>query len=281
MRLMALTFLDKFALAAQTNSSRLCVGLDPDPARIPGGDVVAFNRSIIEATADLVCCYKPNIAFYEQFGRSGFEILKATIDAIPDGIPVLLDAKRGDIDSTARAYAVAMFDALEADAVTVNPYPGGDSLKPFLERADKGIFILCRTSNPGAADLQDLPVMTPDGETEPLYLNVAARAAAWNRNGNIGLVVGATYPDQLRKVRERCPELPVLIPGIGPQRGALEESVRAAFNGSLTGFLVNSSRSVLYGAVDDQDVAEAARAEALRVRNAINLVLGCPVGAGG
>lgn len=278
---MALTFLEKLAAAVQRNNSHLCVGLDPDPTRIPGGDIVAFNRRIVEATTDLVCCYKPNIAFYEQLGRASFDTLRATLDAIPNDIPVLLDAKRGDIDSTARAYATAVFDALGVDAVTVSPYLGEDSLEPFLRRQEKSVFILCRTSNAGGADLQDLLVATESGETEPLYLSVASRARSWNRNGNVGLVVGATYPAELALVRERCPDLPILIPGIGAQGGVLVESVRAADNGSATGFLVNSSRGVLYAAGPEQDAGEAARAEARRFRDAINQALGSSIGVGG
>ena len=155
---MTLSFREKFAAAVRRNDSRLCIGLDPDPARIPGGDIAAFNRQIIEATSDTVCCYKPNIAFYEALGSSGYDALRATISAIPSHIPILIHAKRNDVASTSQGYATALFDVLGADAVTVNPYLGGDALEPFLRRADKGVFVLCRTSNPGARDLQDLLV---------------------------------------------------------------------------------------------------------------------------
>jgi orotidine-5'-phosphate decarboxylase len=273
------TFREKLGTAAERNRSHLCVGLDPDPARI-AGDVAAFNRAVIEATADLVCCYKPNIAFYEALGRAGLEALKATIAAVPAGIPVLLDAKRGDVPNTAEAYASALFDEWGADAVTVNPYLGEDSLEPFLRRAERGVFVVCRTSNPGARDLQDLRVRRADGGDEPLYLQVAERVKGWNRRDNIGLVVGATYPAELALVRERCAELPILVPGIGAQHGELEASVRAADNGRPWGFLISASRGVLYAAPPGEDPAPAARAAALGLRDAINAELAAASPAG-
>lgn len=267
-----MTFLEKFAAAVTGHDSRLCVGLDPDPARIVG-DVADFNRRIIEATADLVCCYKPNVAFYEALGRNGYDVLRKTLAAVPADIPVLLDAKRGDIGSTAEAYARAVFDDIRADGVTVSPYLGYDSLQPFLDYRERAVFVLCRTSNEGARDLQDLVVQREDGGTEPLYLAVASAVQQWNRHGNAGLVVGATYPDELRQVRARCPDLPLLIPGIGSQGGALEESVRAADNGTSTGFLINVSRGVTYAAKPGEDAGVAARAAALRFRDAANTEL--------
>jgi orotidine-5'-phosphate decarboxylase len=274
-------FLEKLAAAATRNQSHLCVGLDPDPTRIAGSDVAGFNRRIIEATADLVCCYKPNIAFYEALGQDGYDALRATIAAIPRDIPVLIDAKRGDIDSTAERYAVALFDVLGADAVTVNPYLGGDALEPFLRRAERGVFVLCRNSNAGAADLQDLQVEAAAGEREPLYLAVAGMARRWNERNNVGLVVGATYPTQLALVRGRCSDMPILVPGVGTQGGALAESVRAADNGKPWGFLVNSSRGITYAAKSGEDHAGAARAAALRLRDAINDELRAAAPSGG
>lgn len=271
-------FFDKLAGAATRNHSRLCVGLDPDPSRI-AGDVASFNRAIIDATSDLVCCYKPNIAFYEALGQAGYDALRATIAAVPRDVPILLDAKRGDVDSTAERYATAVFDVLGADAVTVSPYLGRDALEPFFRYREKGIFVLCRNSNPGASDIQDLEVAGVNG-AEPLYLRVAALADEWNGSGTVGLVVGATYPQQLERVRTRCPRLPILVPGVGAQGGALEESVRAADNGSPTGFLVNASRGVLYAAVAGEDPATAARAAALRLRDAINAELRAGAAAG-
>jgi orotidine-5'-phosphate decarboxylase len=270
-----MSFNEKLAAAVARNDSRLCVGLDPDPARIAGGvgGVSAFNRGIIEATADIVCCYKPNMGFYEALGQAGWDALRATLAAVPRDVPVLLDAKRGDIASTAVGYARAVFEVLGADAVTVSPYLGGDSLEPFFRYRDRGVFVLCHTSNDGAGDMQDLPVVTLSGGTQPLYLAVASRALGWNVHGNAGLVVGATYPLELALVRERCPDLPILVPGVGAQAGALEESARAADNGTTYGFLINASRGVTYAAKAGEDPFRAARAAALGLRDAINQAL--------
>jgi orotidine-5'-phosphate decarboxylase len=254
----------------------LCIGLDPEAERLPDGlggasvpeAFVAFNRAIVEATADLVCAYKPNAAFYEAHGPAGVEALVRTIALIHErapGVPALLDAKRGDMANTNRLYARAVFDACDADAVTVQPYQGEEALTPFLERAERGVFVLCRTSNPGAVEMQDLAV-----GGAPLYLALARRVAEhWNVRGNCGLVVGATWPDELRAIRAAAPELPILLPGIGAQGGDLEASVRAGRDARGQGLLVSASRSVLY-ASDGVDFAQAARAEALRLRDAIN-----------
>ena len=224
---------------------------------------------VVAATADLVCAFKPNIAFFEALGPAGIDMLRRLIAAMPRDVPVILDAKRGDIGSTAAAYAEAVFERLGADAVTLSPYLGGDSLEPFLRRADKGCFILCKTSNPGSGDLQDLELASGG----PLYIEVARRARdAWNRNGNVGLVVGATYPGVLADVRALCPELPLLVPGVGAQGGALADAVRAAADAQGGRAIVNASRGVLY-AGDDRDYADAARREALRLRNEINAAL--------
>ncbi len=269
-------FLDKLEAAARTNRSWLCVGLDPDPALAPPalarGEpaewVAAFNRGIVEATSDLVCCYKPNLAFYEALGLSGLAALRATLDAIPSHIPVLADAKRGDVDSTARAYARALFETWGFDAATVSPYLGGDSLAPFFAYRDRGVFVLARTSNPGGADLQGLLVPTPDGGTEPLYLSVARRALEWGRDGTPGLVVGATYPAELAAVRAIAPEAPILVPGVGAQAGDLEAAVRAGVDARGGRAIVNASRSVLY-ASRESDWQDRARAAALRLRDGI------------
>ena len=262
-------FREKLAAAATRNRSLLCVGLDPEPERIPVGEILAFNRAIIEATADLVCAYKPNAAFYEAQGALGWRALQATIEAAPDDIPVILDAKRGDVPHTARAYAAACFDVLGADAVTVSPYLGRDAVQPFLERADRAALILCRTSNPGASDLQDLDV---DGD--PLYLRVADLAREWGaEHQNVGLVVGATYPTELAAVRRRCPALPILLPGIGGQGGALAASVRGGVDAAGAGLIVSASRSILY-ASSGKGFAGAARREAERLRDAINVARG-------
>jgi orotidine-5'-phosphate decarboxylase len=262
--------------ARWTAGTLLCVGLDPEVERLPDGvggasmpeRFVAFNGAIIEATADLVCAYKPNAAFYEAHGPAGVDALVRTIALIHErapSVPVLLDAKRGDMANTSRLYARAVFDACDADAVTVQPYQGEEALAPFLERAERGVFVLCRTSNPGAVEMQDLQV-----NGEPLYLTLARRVAEhWNARGNCGLVVGATWPDELRAIRAAAPELPILVPGIGAQGGDLEASVRAGRDARGQGLLLSASRSVLYASAG-ADFARAARAEAVRLCDAIN-----------
>jgi len=253
-----MSFREKLARAADANGSLLCVGLDPDPTRLAGSDVAGFLCAVVDATKDLVCAYKPNLAFYEQLGEQGYAALRTVLSHIPRDIPTIADAKRGDVPHTSQAYARALFDELGFDAATVNPYLGGDSVAPFLERADKAALILCRSSNPGARDLQDLAV----GEGgRPLYEAVAELARGWNARGNVGLVVGATYPEELRRVREICPEMPILLPGVGPQEGELARSLDAGLDANGAGLIVNASRSVLY--------AEAARREAEALRSAI------------
>jgi orotidine-5'-phosphate decarboxylase len=223
-----------------------------------------FLLGVLEATRDLVCCYKPNLAFFEALGLDGQRALRTVLRNVPSEIPVLVDAKRGDTPQTMRAYARAIFDELGADAVTVNPYMGGDSLTPFFDYADRGVFVLCKTSNPGAVELQDLVV-----DSEPLFLRVVRRALAWDKRATLGLVVGATYPSDVAAVRELAPDVPILLPGVGAQAGDLERSVQAALDRQGGGALVNASRSVLY-ASRGSDWQAAARAEAARVREAIN-----------
>ena len=280
-----MTFFQRLEDAAARNQSRLCVGLDPDPTRIPGGDVTAFLREVVAATSDLVCCYKPNLAFFEALGDEGYTALHATLAAIPESVPVLADAKRGDIGSTAEAYARALFAVWGFDAATVNPYGGGDTIEPFLVYADRGVFVWCRSSNPGARDFQDLPVLDGAGSTRPLYEVVAERARRWNAGGNVGLVAGATYPAEIARLRSMCPDLPFLVPGVGAQGAALEEAVRAAAfaEGSTpslpdgSGFLINASRGVLYASAGS-DFAPAARQAALQLRDAINDARGARAG---
>jgi len=262
-----MSFREKLAHAAETNRTLLCVGLDPDPARVPPERTAGFLSAVVEATSDLVCAYKPNLAFYEQLGETGYAALRAVLASIPKHIPVIADAKRGDVAHTAEAYARAIFDELRFDAATVNPYLGGDSVAPFVERADRGVLIVCRTSNPGARDLQDLPVEY-QGKTRPLYQAVAELARGWNRHGNVGLVVGATYPDEMRALRSLCPELPFLVPGIGAQEGELERSVYAGLDARGGGMIINASRAVLYGP-DGPNTPEAARRAAETLRDAI------------
>jgi orotidine-5'-phosphate decarboxylase len=239
---------------------------------MPEKDVAAFNRAIIEATADLACCYKPNLAFYEAMGPPGLEVLQRTVEAVPERLLVIADAKRGDIASTADAYARALFDVYGFDAATVNPYLGTDSLTPFLERPDKGVFILCRTSNAGGADLQALTVSgdSPSAEGHPLYETVAKLARdRWNGNGNVGLVVGATFPEELGRIRELCPRLPFLLPGVGAQGADVAAAVRNALDEDGGGFIINSSRQILYASTG-RDYAQAARRAAEALRDEIN-----------
>jgi len=257
-------FVDKLLNASRKSKSWLCIGLDPDPELIPPIDVSQFNKDIIEATSDLVCAYKPNLAFYEALGTEGFTILEKTIRNVPNDVPVIADAKRGDIGNTARAYARALFSILGFDAATVNPYLGFDSIEPFITYHDKGVFIVCRTSNRGAADFQDL---STDGV--PLYEAVAQKAQEWNTYGNVGLVVGATYPEGLKKVRSICPEMPLLIPGIGVQGGDLSSAVRYGVDAQGEKAIINVSRQILY-ASKDKDFAQAARNIAERIRDQIN-----------
>lgn len=262
-------FREKLESAWSQSNSLLCIGLDPDPALMAIDDVAAFNIAIIEATSDLVCAYKPNVAFYEALGpERGYAALRKTLAAIPSHIITLADAKRGDVANTARAYARAIYDDLGFDAATVNPYVGYDSTEPWLERPEKGAIILCRTSNPGAADLQDLAVEA-DGDTRPLYEAVALKAKSWDRHRNVGLVVGATYPGEMQRLRALCPDMPFLVPGIGAQAGALAESVHAGLDARGAGMLISASRAVTY-ASRGSDFADAARAEALRLRDEIN-----------
>jgi orotidine-5'-phosphate decarboxylase len=251
--------------ACRGNGSLLCVGLDPDPAKLPVKDIFEFNKAIIDATADLVCAYKPNLAFYEALGIRGLQALKKTVAYIPKNIPVIGDAKRGDIGNTASAYARALFGYYKFDAVTLNPYLGYDSVEPFLGYKDKGVFIVCRTSNSSACDFQDLV----DNFGMKFYQSVALRAGDWNTAGNVGLVVGATYPEELREIRKLCPEMLLLIPGIGAQGGDLELSVKYGVDANQEKAVIVAARQVIY-ASKGADYAQAARKAAIELRDAIN-----------
>ncbi len=233
--------------------------------------VLEFNKAIIEATSDLVCAYKPNLAFYEALGNEGLDALKGTIKYIPDNIPVIGDAKRGDIGNTAKAYARAIFDNFGFDAVTVSPYLGFDSIKPFIEYRDKGIFILCRTSNAGAVDFQSLR-SEMENSYRPLFEIVALKASQWNTYGNIGLVVGATYPEELKLIRNSHPDMPLLIPGVGAQGGDLASTVRYGIDARGEKAIINSSRQIIY-ASREKDFAQAARRAASSLREQINSYL--------
>ena len=263
-----MNFLEKLIIASRENKSLLCVGLDPDPKLMPANmSVFEFNQAIIDATSDLVCAYKPNFAFYEALGNEGLDALRQTVKHIPDNIPVIGDAKRGDIGNTARAYAKAIFDDLGFDATTVSPYLGFDSIEPFIQYHEKGIFILCRTSNAGGTDFQVLRCL--EHEQRSLFEIVALKANEWNVNGNIGLVVGATYPEELRMIRQSHPDLPLLIPGIGAQGGDIALTVSYGVDAKGEKAIINSSRQIIY-ASRERDFAEAARHAALELRDQIN-----------
>lgn len=270
-----MTFKQKLEHIVKKNNSLLCVGLDSDIEKVPAHlkkekqPQFSFNKAIIDATYDLVCSYKPNIAFYEAEGLEGLLQLKFTTKYIKDKypeIPIILDAKRGDIGNTNEGYVKFAFDFLEADAITLHPYLGKESLKPFLEQKDKGIFILCKTSNPGAGEFQDL-----NSDGKPLYQIIAQKVAqGWNYNGNCGLVVGATYPTELEIVRRIVGDgFPLLIPGVGAQGADVEKSVKAGLDSFGKNAIINASRSVLFASVKD-DFVQKARTEAEKLRNEIN-----------
>jgi len=271
---MTATFFTKLDAAVERNQSLLCVGLDPTPAQLPtrhrqdNNDLIAgllaWNQAVIEATTDLVCTYKPNIAFYEALGAPGMTLLRQTLALIPKHITVLLDVKRGDIGSTAAAYAQACFDDLGVDAVTLSPYLGRDSIDAFARYADKGLFILCHTSNPSAGDFQHLEITdwrTLDREgNQPLYIHVARTAVTWSPN--VGLVVGATYPEVFAGVRSAAPNQWLLVPGIGAQGGDLASTLAAGLRADGKGVLINASRGVC--------LADDYRAAAQQLRDEIN-----------
>jgi orotidine-5'-phosphate decarboxylase len=263
---MIMGFIEMAVHASERAASLVCVGLDTDTGRLPDGlagpsGALEFNRGIIQATSDLVCAYKPNSAFYEAMGAEGCEVLENTCRAIPSHIPVILDVKRGDIGNTAEKYASAAYDHIGAHAVTVNPYMGFDAVRPFL-RPGKCVFVLCLTSNPSSRDFQTL-----DTGGMPLYERVARIAAAWAEEGEIGLVIGATKPDELRRIREIVGEMPILIPGVGAQGGDCAQVIGAA--GAIPGrTIVNASREVLY-ASSGPEWAEAARQRLLFLRDTL------------
>jgi orotidine-5'-phosphate decarboxylase len=266
-------FSEKLAAAWKATNSLVCVGLDPEPKKFPDrfrdvpGNIFAFNRAIIDATRDLVCAYKPQFAHYAA--HSAENQLEHTIDYIKSTCPnaiVILDSKRGDIGSTAEQYAQEAFERYGADAVTVNPYLGRDSVEPFLRHADKGVIVLCRTSNPGAKDFQDLEL----GDGKKLFQHVAERVAKeWNAEGNCMLVVGATYPDELADIRARVGDLPFLVPGVGAQGGDVAKVMAKGKTAAGTGLVISSSRAILY-ASSGEDFATAARKAAQDLRDSIN-----------
>ena len=258
------SFFSRLETRARAVNSRLCVGLDPHPADLAAPTAAAardFCLRLIEATADVAAAFKPNAAFFEQFGAEGMAALRDVIAAVPDEVPVLLDAKRGDIASTAEAYARAAFETLGADAITLSPYLGHDSLEPFLANPARGVFLLCKTSNPGAGDLQDLP-LADRVPAQRLFERVAELARGWNVNDNLGLVVGATHPEALVAVRQVAPDLWILAPGVGAQGGDLEASLNAGLRADGLGLLVPVSRQISRAADPRQaaiDLVEAMR----------------------
>jgi orotidine-5'-phosphate decarboxylase len=258
---------DRLGAAWAASESMLCVGLDPDPDRLPSASIERFCTAIVDATADLVCAFKPQFAHFAAMrAETQLESVCSYIRSEHPDVVLILDAKRGDIASTAAFYAREAFDRYGADAVTVNPYLGTDAATPFLERG--GVLALCRTSNPGSGDVQDLGV-----EGMPLYQRVAEMVATrWSAIGECGLVVGATFPAQLAEVRAIASDLPILVPGVGTQQGDVAAAVRAGATGHGTGLIVNSSRAILYASSGD-DFADAARAVALKTRDAIRAAL--------
>lgn len=272
-------FAEKLRQASQTNRSLLCVGLDPDPARMPIRDVGEFNAGVVRATADLVCAYKPNFPFYEALGVEGLRALERTVEVVRAAAPkavLIADGKRGDIGSTNEMYAKALFETWDFDAATVNAWGGSDSMEPFLAYREKGVIVWCRSSNPGAAEFQDA-IIERGGERMPMYEWMAVKAAEWNASagGNVGIVAGATYADDLRRVRERCAGMPMLVPGVGAQGGDLRAAVRFGLDDGddAPNLMINSSRGIIYASSDRAHFGRGARTAAQFVINSINRVL--------
>jgi orotidine-5'-phosphate decarboxylase len=304
LKTMERNFREMLASRWETANSMVCVGLDSELGKIPreatrvgwtaGETILMFNCAIVDATHDLVAAYKPNIAFYERYGAIGLRALQETIKYIhriaPD-VLVIDDAKRADIGNTNDGYVAAAFDYCNADAITINPYLGAEALQPFLDRKDKGVFILCRTSNPGAGELQDMMVNVTEEQFEQIHLGwrmhdgfvmskvmpfwqyiahrVTAQSTGWNKNGNCGVVVGATCPDELRAARKIVGDMPILVPGVGAQGGDVQATVKAGVDSKGRGMLINSSRGIIF-ASSGPDFAEAARRETMKLRDQIN-----------
>ncbi len=269
------TMFERLDAAAAKMGSFVCVGLDPTPGRVPIDDVLAFNCAIVDATKDVVSAFKPQFAYYEAMGVDGFRILEKTIQHIRDVAPdhvIIGDGKRGDILATATAYAEAMFEVWDVDIATIYAYQGSDSVEPFLQYPSRGVYIVCRTSNPSSRDIQDLIVDGPEGKTQ-VFNRVAAMADRWAGTENVGLVVGATYPDDLRALRAKHPEPHFLIPGVGAQGGVAEETAKAGANEAGGGFIVNSSRGIIYASQNPEDFDIEARVAAELLKNQLNNAL--------
>lgn len=263
-----MTYLQKLKAIQERNNSWLCVGLDPDPARLPlptmqwDEPVLPFNKAIVDATADLVCAYKPNLGFYLQWGAAGIIALERTLAYIPDDTPIVIDCKTGDIGHTQAAWAAGLFDVWNVDAVTVNPYVGADAILPMIgDRPDRAVYVLARTSNPGAVQFQG------DLQTET-GLSADVLCSRWNVHGTLGYVVGATYPEELAVARRLAPEAPFLVPGLGSQGGDLDAAVEHGPD-AVAGPLINASRSIIYASAGP-DFDQAARAAAQKLRDQIN-----------
>jgi len=265
-----MNFTERLLASQNAQHSLVCIGLDPDPRKLPQvlqhheNPVAEFNRRIVEATQDLVCAYKLNLAFYEAMGEKGWQALRSTLGLIPKSVITIADGKRGDIGNSSEMYARSILEDFRFDASTVHPYMGFDSVQPFARDAERGVFVLALTSNPGAKDFQYLRV-----GGKPLYEHVVRRVKKWNSAGNFGLVVGATRPAQLKTIRALAPTLPILIPGIGAQGGDLQKAVRYGCDASGARALLTAARSVLYASAGE-DFGEAARAAALSLRDEIN-----------
>ncbi len=270
-----IAFRERLRAAQIAAGSALCVGIDVDPDKLPDGldrnaaGVERFIRGIIDATSDLVSVYKPNLAFFEALGEDGPRLVKSTLAAIPASIITIGDAKRGDMGNSAERYAAALFGVFGFDAITVNPYQGTDAIEPYIQDPARGAFMLCKTSNPGSVDFQDL-LCSYEGEQRPLHEVVALRAVGWNTRGNVGLVVGATFPRDLGRIRQLAPELPILVPAVGTQGGDAEEAIRYGATADGTLAVVSVSRQVLY-ASSGPDWAAAARREAQALRDALRV----------
>lgn len=269
-----MNFLQKLKLAIEKNNSLLCIGLDTDQNKLPkhlfkkSDPIFEFNKTIIDKTSDLVCAYKPNIAYYEACGIESLKSLKKTVEYLQKNypeIPIICDAKRADIGSTSEQYAKSIFDYFGFDAITVNPYLGYDAIEPFLKYKNKGIIILCRTSNPGASDFQDLTI-----NNKPLYLSVAQKIISWNKTyKNCLMVVGATYPQVLKNVRNIAKDMFFLVPGVGSQGADLKKTLKYGLTKTKIGLIINVSRAIIY-ADTTQDFGEKAREKAEEIRDTIN-----------
>lgn len=274
-----MSFSEKLEQASRANNSLLCIGLDPDPERIPqhlgsgAHAVVAFNKAVIRATQDIACAYKPNLGFYTVYGHDGIRALQETQRAVPAHIPTILDAKVGDIDVTSRAYAQGYFGEMDFDAVTAHPYLGLDGLEPLLAWENRCVFVLAKTSNPGSGELQDRKLAGTDPE-QTVYEQVASNVATWTQKfSTCGLVAGGTYPQEVASIRKISPDVPMLIPGIGSQGGDLQATVQAALSNGTGPVAINASRSIIY-AGQGLDYIDAVREAALKLRDEINRAAG-------